>query len=1485
MLGTVLPMSAQKKQKQDALYIYRNDGGFMGFFYDDIERFEYSCIDTLGTVHDDFVVQEIYALDTLFRIPLSAIDSIAFVTPETVYKADVAHTATSDMWNYVIKQDSLTLFLASNTPSGMTPKVGEKLVFDEQNEILPAGFAGLVKAVSNGTEGIIVDCEQVSLLDVFDQFVSKARIEGSDSSQPLQARRRVGGDPPYHLDVPDISGSLALNNEFGFLPDVSFGGTGGIGYTIKNSFDWRAFLQVGLLTGLQFSSILHGKHDLTLSPNIGATMSISHDFPLSKGLVAAPGGPFLYFYRTMGIVLGATGSLYIEGNFNGIYSSYSLIQFNSQRDGQQQAVLNLKTLKPMSYDCTKVGGKISFTLGGFSEIDITCLCTDLDKAGVRMELGGRLDIGAEFQWSDLLIPLSDTKIYDLLNRDGSTRKYFFLNGQLIAHIFPWKTSIVKEITLGTPWEGGLVPNFSRPRMTIDAVSHDITTFTGLSRKTFTTQPVGFSLYNQNTGKHISTKWFESSYNGETEGKDFMSYNNTFPEMYGGQNVRFYPTVKLFNTFDIVGKPYMDLEIEPEIDATPDPLTFPAEGGSENLAVSSNMPVIGIKLTKNTDKDSKPWVSCKLSEDLAKTAKLYSVEVEENKTPATREAIITIEALRGDGKTETKEIAVTQEASLDGVLSLSTYFLYLPGYSLMFNDGHLAVPVTATYIQGATLKLESSDKTWLNVIEDGPATASNVANMVQQKYKITVTPNPSFKTPNYGIISAELIQPNGDIGHTKIHVTQTPLLNDITFIPEKITLMADEYDGAEYSDTGEAFIESILLDDGLKPYISKQEVIPDDDWIDKATVADRKIEVRAKAYSDEEKPRTGSATYRITLTSGESAECPLPVVQREKGAYDLFTINPRRPGFPPEGGSITVDIVGDNVDREHSPHTFSIISGPDGFGGVCRSDVLSLLAEPTSVPEERYWQFRLEVTMKDGTKVQRDFVAFQEPLGDLTLSPSEVFSTRPGGVFEVDVDMRGNYEKLRISSDANWCKPVLMDWHKAELAIDENPVSELRRATVTVEFVADNGAVLRTATVQVVQEASDEGSSQPTVEEDQLLFNSWKHSDDTNSGYYLQVKFGTDGTYLEVYATPQKVTTLGDGIFSIMECVRNTKPEYYSEGREWMFAVLKNYDYFIRYKISRNYKNEKGKSFSDEKYAWVTPDGRYLVFCDEIYNAEEGAQATTYSISKRFLTFTAEGGSEIVEVKNYGKGKLGVRVNDAYKGWLTAEVVDGGIRITTLKNTIYYTSPPGPHYHNGMVTIFCTDENGKEYITENVIVNQEDNLCEHLMITGAKVILGVPGYYLYPELWTDEGLYWLEYLTSTYSHHEFRENCIVNGTHIELSRNAGKNDYYKVSFDIDNFSDDINVGLSNSRSISNLKIEGVYTYDGQVRTFSVSASNIRHESDHSGHYYSNKETGLSLSKFSAEGTQRSRWGLYETKFYTKEENLGYIGISIGLLPIP
>lgn len=69
---------------QEAFYIYRNDGDFNGFFFDEIKRMGYSKLDLDGIEHDVYVVQEVELADTIYRIPLSAIDSIGFQQPDII---------------------------------------------------------------------------------------------------------------------------------------------------------------------------------------------------------------------------------------------------------------------------------------------------------------------------------------------------------------------------------------------------------------------------------------------------------------------------------------------------------------------------------------------------------------------------------------------------------------------------------------------------------------------------------------------------------------------------------------------------------------------------------------------------------------------------------------------------------------------------------------------------------------------------------------------------------------------------------------------------------------------------------------------------------------------------------------------------------------------------------------------------------------------------------------------------------------------------------------------------------------------------------------------------------------------------------------------------------------------------------------------------------------------------------------------------------
>lgn len=76
--------SGQIIEDGEAFYIYRNDGDFNGFFYDEVEEMRYSKVDLEGVEHDDYVIQEVVTADSLYRIPLCAIDSIGFVQPEII---------------------------------------------------------------------------------------------------------------------------------------------------------------------------------------------------------------------------------------------------------------------------------------------------------------------------------------------------------------------------------------------------------------------------------------------------------------------------------------------------------------------------------------------------------------------------------------------------------------------------------------------------------------------------------------------------------------------------------------------------------------------------------------------------------------------------------------------------------------------------------------------------------------------------------------------------------------------------------------------------------------------------------------------------------------------------------------------------------------------------------------------------------------------------------------------------------------------------------------------------------------------------------------------------------------------------------------------------------------------------------------------------------------------------------------------------------
>lgn len=323
LLLSAIAVPADAQQRQDALYIFRNDGQFNAFFYGDIQRICYSNIDTLGVAHDDFVVQEVWALDTVFRIPVSAIDSVSFVTPETKIKADV-FCPDKSIADYIIDGDSVNwIRLAANTPTALVPKNGQKLLIEEGSKYIPDGLGGKVILSELDPEGWLIVTEGVPLTDIYERLFIKAAL----GSAPAEARRfgvldgtelSVVEEKPWNL--PKLNGEISLTHSTALIPgndNVSLSAdlTGKIGASAQvtvNSI--RAFLFIDPILGSQFDVMTNlnvdGEFNASFSGSINGRVDIGfHKDPFKQ--------------KVKGLEFDITVGIFVEGSMSGFELKYT----------------------------------------------------------------------------------------------------------------------------------------------------------------------------------------------------------------------------------------------------------------------------------------------------------------------------------------------------------------------------------------------------------------------------------------------------------------------------------------------------------------------------------------------------------------------------------------------------------------------------------------------------------------------------------------------------------------------------------------------------------------------------------------------------------------------------------------------------------------------------------------------------------------------------------------------------------------------------------------------------------------------------------------------------------------------------------------------------------------------------------------------------------------------------------------------------------
>ena len=152
----VINTADYSKEKDRSVYIYRNDGEFNAFSQSNIQQMS----------HNGDIL-EVATADSLYKIPLSSVDSVGVHAFSTVYDPKVIILKPYEPYIEAVSVEDGTIVFAQNLPADMKPEKDDILYCDEMDEVLPEGFAGRVLA----TDGFSCRTEPVGIDDVYDRIV------------------------------------------------------------------------------------------------------------------------------------------------------------------------------------------------------------------------------------------------------------------------------------------------------------------------------------------------------------------------------------------------------------------------------------------------------------------------------------------------------------------------------------------------------------------------------------------------------------------------------------------------------------------------------------------------------------------------------------------------------------------------------------------------------------------------------------------------------------------------------------------------------------------------------------------------------------------------------------------------------------------------------------------------------------------------------------------------------------------------------------------------------------------------------------------------------------------------------------------------------------------------------------------------------------------------------------------------------------------
>ena len=510
MLIMVIGFGHVHGQSHEAIYQYQNDDDFNAFMLERIDSIVYSRMGLDSVLYDDVVVEEVWFRGSCQRFLIDAIDSLTLDTPETKFKNNIFHLTEFHV-PYTMGIDSLTLTFSDKIPSDRLPVVGQVVMSDVYNHPFEQGFAGRVKEINYTNTSVILVCERISILDIYDQLVAVGHVEAPDEKTAASRRNKVDVEDGHY----DLFEDMELSTDIKDVLELSDKMNYSIDYTVMIGFWKKPVVKV----------YLNGSHELHFKPHIDVTgeKEWKHWPPGWEWNIPIPGLEILVLQLKLGTFFYAGGAMSLAGDVpltvthrNGFEWENNMItpvnEFNYEW-GDPSVTLNVKG---------------TVRAGVLAQIGINLISDKIVSANIQSKVGPQMD--AELVLSS--DGIRDLSWYKLLEDTKATLSlYTSVDAQF--DVFGKDIEDVLNISMTDPWEKNwfetsryLFPSFTAPALPPLVIETDESSLISRSvgfggykptalmtipkRNTLLPVKVGIGVYDRG-GSRFAEQWADKKY--------------------------------------------------------------------------------------------------------------------------------------------------------------------------------------------------------------------------------------------------------------------------------------------------------------------------------------------------------------------------------------------------------------------------------------------------------------------------------------------------------------------------------------------------------------------------------------------------------------------------------------------------------------------------------------------------------------------------------------------------------------------------------------------------------------------------------------------------------------------------------------------------------------------------------------------------------------------------------------------------------------